>query len=198
MSSINQRFTDALLAAMSPEERERLQKTAFEKFLTTTPIEDLLALTSPPEPEPEEECRCGNNNLDEGKPFKCGDCGVLCCFDCGGDDTCDDCLHKQEEEDEWMDVYNRPCPFKEFIHPSNKDLAPYATGIFYQTYGGGPEGGYVKMPDGAILKVERTWGQPFKVMETFTPGELVWQSRPADEAAGRAYLQIRVVNPGFA
>ncbi len=192
MTSLNQRFTDALLAAMSPEERERLQKMAFEKLVASTPIEDLLNMTSPPEDEDilERTTREANERLAP-KGLEATEC--RCCGDYvekvlgSDDDVCGDCEEKGEE---WEDVYNRPCPFKEFIHPDNKELAPYATGTFYQTYGGGPEGGYVKMPDGTLLGVERTWGQPFKVKSSHAPGTYGWLSRPADE--GRFYRQIRI------
>ena len=35
-------------------------------------------------------------NLDEGAAFPCEKCGVLCCFNCGGDDQCDSCLEQEE------------------------------------------------------------------------------------------------------
>jgi hypothetical protein len=37
-------------------------------------------------------------NLDEGFPFPCEKCGILCCFDCGGDNQCDDCLEQEEAD----------------------------------------------------------------------------------------------------
>lgn len=98
---------------------------------------------------------------------------------------------EEEEDDGWMDVYNRPAPFRMFIHPDNEDLAHLSTGIFYQTYGGGLEGGFVKMPDGTLHKVERTWGIPFTIQDTFVPSAYTWESRPADDME-RPYFQIKI------
>ena len=39
-------------------------------------------------------CKCGNMNLDDehkGVPIECNKCSGLWCYDCGGDDQCDDC-----------------------------------------------------------------------------------------------------------
>jgi len=55
---------------------------------------------APADAEPEveakedKECKCGNMNLDDehkGIPIKCNKCSGLWCYDCGGDDQCDDC-----------------------------------------------------------------------------------------------------------
>ena len=40
-------------------------------------------------------------------------------------------------------------------------LQPFRTAVYYQTYGGGLEGGYVMMPDGDVYKVERKPFEPF-------------------------------------
>lgn len=48
------------------------------------------------------------------------------------------------------------------IHPSPKDIGlPYG-GIYYQTHGGGPEGGYLQSR-GKIYSVSRSWGEPWAV-----------------------------------
>ena len=58
--------------------------------------------------------------------------------------------------DDEMDVYDRPEQFSKFSNdPDFKDA------IFYRTFGGGPEGGYVVKPDGSTWEVSRTWGTMF-------------------------------------
>lgn len=89
------------------------------------------------------------------------------------------------EEDEWEDVCNageanknaKPQLFKDV----KGDLWPqYNDFKYYQTYGGGPEGGYIT--DGTILaKVHRDWGVPFSVK--VVNGTLVF--RPGDDKKGR-------------
>jgi len=49
------------------------------------------------------ECKCGSMNLDdehEGVPITCNKCSGLWCYDCGGDDLCDDCNSDVDEEEE--------------------------------------------------------------------------------------------------
>ena len=36
-------------------------------------------------------------------------------------------------------------------------------GLYFQTFGGGAEGGYVLTPENKIYKVERNWGKCFKM-----------------------------------
>jgi hypothetical protein len=71
------------------------------------------------------------------------------------------------EEDEWEEVYNageadknaKPQLFKDVKGDS---WPQYNDFKYYQTYGGGPEGGYIT--DGTILaKVYRNWDIPFSV-----------------------------------
>ena len=89
-----------------------------------------------------------------------------------------------ESDDEWMEVYN--------CGDANKDATPqvfcdaagagYEVGKFnyYQTYGGGPEGGFVT--DGMTLaEVHRKWAGTFEVIPI--KGSLIF--RPGDENAGR-------------
>jgi hypothetical protein len=37
------------------------------------------------------------------------------------------------------------------------------TGTYYQTYGGGPEGGFLVTAEGHFYDLDRTWHQPWKV-----------------------------------
>jgi len=73
----------------------------------------------------------------------------------------DDCWQKEEEEDAGeMTIYS-----------IIKDMkVGKITGTYYQTYGGGPEGGFLETKDG-WYELDRTWHQPWKV--TKRPGIVV-------------------------
>ena len=73
-------------------------------------------------------------------------------YDEGVDDT-SDC----ESEDEWETVY-AVGPAKDLCHP-------LYMGTYYQTCGGGPEGGYIVLPDTTVFKIERNWHQPWRTEE---------------------------------
>ena len=47
-------------------------------------------------------------------------------------------------------------------------------GTFFRTYGGGPEGGYIRHA-GLVYEVERSWGKPFYLKRPFR-GWLEWES----------------------
>lgn len=93
----------------------------------------------------------------------------------------DDC-----EEEEWQEVYNagehnknaKPQLFKDV---KGDTLPEYNEFKYYQTYGGGPEGGYIT--DGIIVaKVHRDWGIPFSV--EVIKGTLIF--RPGNNMEGRS------------
>lgn len=77
------------------------------------------------------------------------------------DDIMVDLRDYYETEQQWNDVYYEG-PFGGFCgeHPHLQD---FKVGTFHQTYGGGPEGGYLTMPDGSVYETKRTWGTPFEV-----------------------------------
>jgi hypothetical protein len=92
---------------------------------------------------------------------------------------------EEEEQDEWMTVY-RKCFFPE--------VGGMLDGIYYETYGGGPQGGFVETADLSIFKVSRTWFQTWKVRQLPPDFFLkVRQSRdyPADVFAPECRLQRR-------
>ncbi len=72
-----------------------------------------------------------------------------------------------DEDDEWMDVYNVGT-FERFCK-NQPELQKYADCTYYQCWGGGPEGGYLRFRfcisgwDDEVYKVNRTWGEPFTV-----------------------------------
>jgi len=49
-------------------------------------------------------------------------------------------------DDEWEEVYST----EEWIE-----------GTYYQTYGGGPEGGYLVLHNGDVFSIERSWFERF-------------------------------------
>jgi len=67
--------------------------------------------------------------------------------ECGCDEDCD-C--------EWSYVYN-------LIKSPKKIGLPY-NGIYYQTYGGGPEGGYL-IAEGKVYSVNRNWFETWTLEE---------------------------------
>jgi len=90
---------------------------------------------------------------------------------------------EEEEQDEWMTVY-RKCFFPE--------VGGMLDGIYYETYGGGPQGGFVETADLSIFEVSRTWFQTWKVRQLPPNFFLkVRQSRdyPADVFAPECRLQ---------
>ena len=91
-----------------------------------------------------------------------------------------------DNEDEWQEVYNagehnknaKPQLFKDV---KGDTFPEYNEFKYYQTYGGGPEGGYIT--DGIIVaKVHRDWGIPFSV--EVIKGTLIF--RPGNDMEGRS------------
>jgi hypothetical protein len=87
------------------------------------------------------------------------------------------------DEDEWMQVYNagehdetaKPQLFKDV---KGDTLPEYNKFKYYQTFGGGPEGGYIT--NGIIIaKVKRSWGTPF-IVEVIK-GTLIFRSGNSKE-----------------
>ena len=68
-------------------------------------------------------------------------------------------LRTYHEEERWSSIYYQG-EFAGFCgeHPHLQD---FKTAIYYQTYGGGPEGGYLVMPDKSVYHTDRNWGTPF-------------------------------------
>ena len=60
---------------------------------------------------------------------------------------------ENEEDASYMTIYN-----------IIKDMqVGRITGTYYQTYGGGPEGGFLLSNDNKWYELDRTWHQPWKV-----------------------------------
>ncbi len=72
--------------------------------------------------------------------------------------------------DDWDTIYYE-CPFAEYCgeHPHLQD---FKSAMYYQTYSGGPEGGYLVVPGRGVYKTERNWGVPFD-LPTKVEGKLV-------------------------
>ena len=56
-----------------------------------------------------------------------------------------------QEDDDWQEVYH-----------VSREIMQGHRGVYYQTYGGGPEGGYLVSKD-KIYTVNRNWFLPFEV-----------------------------------
>ena len=88
-------------------------------------------------------------------------------------------------EKEWQEVFNagehNECAKPQLFKDVKGDMFPEFNDFkYYQTYGGGPEGGFIT--DGIIVaKVHRDWGIPFSV--EVIKGTLVF--RPGDDKEGR-------------
>ena len=65
--------------------------------------------------------------------------------------------------------------------------------IYYQTYGGGPEGGYF-VESNKVFKVERNWFQPFEIDEI---PNAVLEYESSDEMAGKKarcrLIEVRLI-----
>lgn len=109
------------------------------------------------------------------------------------------CNDVKESIPQWEDVYYKGS-FDGHIPKTGKaseDLKPLKGGIYFQTFGGGPEGGYVYVEVeedthilGRIYKVERTWGTPFTIKERF-PLTTTHELKEADET--NCYERIRII-----
>jgi len=62
---------------------------------------------------------------------------------------------EEDEDDEWLDVYNIEIDFE----------VGNIKGTYYQTFGGGPEGGYVET-ENAVYHIKRTWFEEWKIYKT--------------------------------
>jgi hypothetical protein len=67
-----------------------------------------------------------------------------------------------DDDDEWMEIYSQHAQFKEFCG-KHEHLKPYHGFRYFQCWGGGPEGGYIMNDKDETYKVNRGWGEPFKV-----------------------------------
>ena len=66
---------------------------------------------------------------------------------------------EEEVEDEWEQVYS-VTPFENFVQKGSPCYF-LRQRTYYQTYGGGPEGGYVVLRSGSVFSVHRDWFIPF-------------------------------------
>ena len=106
---------------------------------------------------------------------------------------------------EWEEVYRviSPSPLNDMVR-NHEHLKHFAVQFgdgegwrttYYQTYGGGPEGGYFvkEFYDGSddtthlagIYEVSRGWGEPFKVRKSYHEVGTRFEYQAADEKAGR-------------
>jgi hypothetical protein len=92
-------------------------------------------------------------------------CGCICanCFE-EGKTTCKNCDDEEKKPgdcSEKMTVYGVH-KFEGFCGRL-EHLQQYRECVYYQCWGGGPEGGYIVDKKGKVYEVNRTWGEPFSV-----------------------------------
>lgn len=91
--------------------------------------------------------------------------------------------------DEWEQVYNQ-C----FFHVVNGSTHMQLNGLYFQTYGGGPEGGIVLNLKNQLFRVHRNWSTPFVIEEKYVNEEkliLLPSSRNS------IYPYIRIVSKDY-
>lgn len=81
---------------------------------------------------------------------------------------------EDKEDDAWQELYHT-CPFDAFIG-SHEHLQQFKGFTYYETFGGGPQGGYIAKGAGdasaqIVYAVERTWGTPFTA--TYMTGKVL-------------------------
>jgi len=73
----------------------------------------------------------------------------------------DEAEEEEEEEEAEEEVKYETCySVQLFSKVAGNDIS-FPIGVYIQTYGGGPEGGYVFAQDGNVYEVNREWFQPF-------------------------------------
>ena len=83
-------------------------------------------------------------------------------------DACPEChKNKQEEADEedrkWLQEQEDGISYMTIYNIVKDMKVGDLTGTYYQTYGGGPEGGFLLSNDNKRYELDRTWYQPWKV-----------------------------------
>ena len=68
------------------------------------------------------------------------------------------------EEYDFKQIYYTET-FDEYIGKDDYGLHKLQGGQYYQTYGGGHEGGYVILPNDEIYEVKRSWFTPFEIVK---------------------------------
>jgi hypothetical protein len=101
---------------------------------------------------------------------------------------------EEDDDDTWMYVYNGKdgCGerFSNYISKDCIHLKHLRKGHYFQTFGGGPEGGYVSITVNGVnqvWRVTRTWGTPFTA--TLVPNVTI---EPRDGSAPEYQMRIRL------
>jgi len=144
-------------------------------------------------------CPCGDDLIEECKKTSCDeqeDSQVVNCKECdysmdkydyqlcykdkNGDFMCKYCY---EEDDEWIEVYDEPKPFP-IDTPVQDDIGTttFQGYTYYNCWGGGPEGGYLTCGEFTVIKINRTWYEPWKVVKRYVGYKIVY--REQDEMKG--------------
>jgi hypothetical protein len=97
----------------------------------------------------------------------------------------DEVEEEVEEEVEYENVYGIQL-FSDVAGPDFKTV----DGVYFPTFGGGPEGGYVWSADGFLYFVRRDWFQPF------TMKKISYRLVMCEESSGYELPRIRRLNEG--
>ena len=73
-------------------------------------------------------------------------------------------MAERKDDNDFEQIYSNEL-FDDYIEKGNIELEKLKGGRYYQTYGGGPEGGYVILPNEEIYEVNRSWGKPFEIVK---------------------------------
>jgi hypothetical protein len=68
----------------------------------------------------------------------------------------------EDDDYGWEEIYQAPHSFHKYVGDVEHLQEFKRFWIYYNTFGGGPEGGYILNGSGDLWYVERTWGEPFK------------------------------------
>jgi len=77
-----------------------------------------------------------------------------------------------DDEDDWMEVYNDPTVTTMTVQ-DDTGTTTFENYIYYNCWGGGPEGGYLIPYEGCdrtlpIIEINRGWHEPFKVTKKYS------------------------------
>ncbi len=115
--------------------------------------------------------------------FECGECTVCVrnkvCESCGCQGGCFQWC--EFVDGDWQQIYQR-----RMFSEVGGDIE----GTYYETYGGGPEGGYVVTSELQVYEVSRNWGEPW--ITQLMSSDCVLHVRPMPDAPSPDYCEYRL------
>ena len=89
---------------------------------------------------------------------------------------------EQEEQDKWMTCYR---------HCFCQEVGGSIFGIYYETFGGGPQVGFVETPYMIVFKVSRNWDQTWKLQQL--PSDIFLEVRQCPDIGDAFALECRLI-----